>query len=79
MIEWARVQTILGVLDRVRPILRADGMDVQLLDVHDNNARIRVTGLCAGCASAQLTMQVGLEEAIRREISDFGELQLVFE
>ncbi len=79
MIEWARVQAILAVVDRIRPVLQADGMNVELLDVQDKNARIRLTGLCARCGSARLTLQSGLEEALQREIRDFGELQLVFE
>jgi Fe-S cluster biogenesis protein NfuA len=79
MVEWARVQAILGVLDRIRPTLRADGVDVELLEVQNNNARIRLTGLCATCVSSRLTMQSGLEEVLRAEIRDFGELQLVFE
>ena len=79
MDEWARVQAILSVLDRIRPILRADGVDIELLDVVENSARVRLTGLCATCVSARLTMQTGLEEVLRAEIRDFGELQLVFE
>jgi Fe-S cluster biogenesis protein NfuA len=79
MIEWARVEAILGVLDRVRPILNADGVNVELVDVQGNSARIRMTGLCARCASGWLTMQAGLEEALRHQIPDFGELQLVFD
>ena len=79
MAEWSRVEAILGVLDRIRPILRADGMEVELMDVQDNNALIRLTGICPKCASGRLTMQTGLEEALRVAIRDFGELQLVFE
>jgi Fe-S cluster biogenesis protein NfuA len=79
MIEWVRVQALLAVLDRIRPILQADGMNVELLDVQDKNARIRLTGLCARCGSAGLMLQSGLEEALRQEIRDFGELQLVYE
>ena len=79
MVEWIRVQAILCVLDRARPILQADGADVELLEVRDTSARIRLTGLCATCASARLNIQTGLEDALRAEIRDFGELQLVFE
>jgi Fe-S cluster biogenesis protein NfuA len=79
MIEWARVQAILALLDRIRPLLQADGISVELLDVQDRNARIRLTGLCDRCASASLTMQTGLEEMLRGEIRDFGELELVVE
>ena len=79
MVEWSRVEAILGVLDRIRPILQADGIEVELLDVQENNARIRLTGLCPRCASGRLSMQTGLEEALRAAVRDFGELQLVFE
>ena len=79
MIESARVQAIQAVLDRIRPILKVDGMSVELLDAQGKNARIRLTGLCARCSSAPLMFQSGLEEELRREIRDFGELQLVFE
>jgi Fe-S cluster biogenesis protein NfuA len=79
MREWARVQDILRLLDRIRPILRADGVDVELLEIENNNARIRLTGLSPTCVSAPLWMQAGLEELLRAEIRDFGELQLVFE
>jgi Fe-S cluster biogenesis protein NfuA len=79
MMEWTRVEAILNVLDRIRPILQADGVNVELIDVQDNNARVRLTGLNTGCAGAPLMLQAGLEEALRQEIRDFGELQLVYE
>jgi Fe-S cluster biogenesis protein NfuA len=79
MAEWSRVEAILGVLDRIRPILRADGIEVELLEVQENNARIRLTGICPRCASGRLSMQTGLEEALRAAIRDFGELQLLFD
>ena len=31
------------------------------------------------CAGAPLNLQAGLEEALRQEVRDFGELQLVYE
>lgn len=79
MMEWARIEAILSVLDRIRPLLQADGVNVELIEVQDNNARVRLTGLNAGCAGAPLMLQAGLEEALRQEIRDFGELRLVYE
>jgi Fe-S cluster biogenesis protein NfuA len=52
---------------------------VELLEVNANNARVRLTGLCASCVSARLTMQAGLEGVLRQEMKDFGELQFVYE
>lgn len=74
MVSRERVQ---GVLDRVRPFLQADGGDIELLTVNGNSADVRLTGMCAGCPSAHMTLHVGVESAIREEITEFETLRLV--
>ena len=74
MVSRERVQ---GVLDRVRPFLQADGGDIELVDVQGNSAHVRLTGMCAGCPSAHMTLHVGVEAAIREEIPEFETLRLV--
>jgi len=74
MVSMERVQS---VLDRVRPFLQADGGDIELLAVHGNSADVRLTGMCAGCPSAHMTLHVGVETAIREEIPEFETLRLV--
>lgn len=74
MVTRERVE---AVLERVRPFLRADGGDVELLDVQGNSARVRLTGMCAGCPSAHMTLYMGIEMALREEIREFEELQVV--
>jgi len=74
MVSRDRVQ---GVLDRVRPFLQADGGDIELLTVNGNSADVRLTGMCAGCPSAHMTLHVGVESAIREEIPEFETLRLV--
>ncbi len=74
MVSRERVQ---GVLDRVRPFLQADGGDIELITVSGNSADVRLTGMCAGCPSAHMTLHVGVESAIREEIPEFGTLRLV--
>ena len=74
MIAKERIQT---VLDRVRPFLQADGGDIELVSVTGNSADVRLTGLCAGCPSAHMTLHVGVEMAIREEIPEFEALRLV--
>jgi Fe-S cluster biogenesis protein NfuA len=65
------------VLDRVRPHLIADGGNVELVDVVGSDARVRLTGVCAGCPSSQLTLFLGLEAALRAGIAGFGRLEVV--
>ena len=66
-----------NVLNRVRPFLQADGGDIELLVVNGNSADVRLTGMCAGCPSAHMTLTVGVEAAIREEIPEFEMLRLV--
>lgn len=73
MIAKDRVE---AVLDRVRPFLRADGGDIELVAVEGNSASVRLTGMCAGCPSAHMTLHVGIETALREEIPEFDTLQV---
>jgi len=74
MVSRERVE---AVLERVRPFLQADGGDIELLEVQGNSAKVRLTGMCAGCPSAHMTLYMGVEMALREEIRDFEELQVV--
>jgi Fe-S cluster biogenesis protein NfuA len=74
MISRERVES---VLNRVRPFLQADGGDIELMTVNGNSAEVRLTGMCAGCPSAHMTLTVGVESAIREEIPEFETLRLV--
>jgi Fe-S cluster biogenesis protein NfuA len=65
------------VLDRVRPLLQADGGDIELLNVVDRKAYVRLSGKCAGCPSAHLTLHIGVEMAIREAVPEFEELVVV--
>jgi Fe-S cluster biogenesis protein NfuA len=74
MLSRDRVES---VLSRIRPMLQADGGDIELVDVQGNIARVRLTGMCSGCPSAHMTLYMGVEMALRDEISEFEELQIV--
>ena len=65
-----------GVLERVRPFLQADGGDIELLDIDGNSADVRLTGMCAGCPSAHMTLYLGVETALREEMPEFETLRL---
>ena len=66
-----RVETVLA---RVRPLLQADGGDICLVDVIGTKARVRLSGKCAGCPSAAITLHLGVEMAIKEEVPEFSEL-----
>jgi Fe-S cluster biogenesis protein NfuA len=74
MISKERIE---AVLDRVRPFMQADGGDIELIDVTGNSAEVKLTGMCAGCPSAHMTLYLGVETALREEIPEFETLRLV--
>lgn len=74
MIARERIES---VLNRIRPALRSDGGDIELIDVFGNSASVRLTGMCARCPSGYLTLHAGVERALRREIGEFEELRVV--
>jgi len=49
----------------IRPAMRADGGDVELVAVHGGVVSIRLKGACLCCPSAGLTLKLGIERTIR--------------
>ena len=60
------ITTIEAILDRIRPALRADGGDLELVELAGWTAHVRLTGACAGCPTSHLTLHIGVESALRR-------------
>jgi Fe-S cluster biogenesis protein NfuA len=66
-----KVQT---VLDNIRPSLRADGGDVELVDVKDGIVSVKLKGACAGCPMSTMTLKNGIERILKQELSDIKEV-----
>ena len=67
-------EQVSAIIERVRPFIQSDGGDIELVDVMDNKARVRMSGSCVGCPSAAMTLYMGLEQALKDEIPGFEEL-----
>ncbi len=52
---------ILEALDALRPMLQADGGDLEFVDYFNRVVSVRLTGACEGCPHANLTIQNGVE------------------
>lgn len=52
-------------LEEVRPALRRDGGDVELVEIDGATVRLRLTGACRGCPMAPATLVDFVEERIR--------------
>ena len=66
-----------AALAKVRPMLLADGGDVQLVDVTDGVVKVKLTGACGGCPMATMTLKGGIERALKEEVPDVKEVVAV--
>ena len=63
-------ERVTATLDMIRPSLQADGGDVELVDVVDGVVRVRLKGACHGCPMAAMTLQMGIERILRKEVPE---------
>jgi NFU1 iron-sulfur cluster scaffold homolog, mitochondrial len=66
----SRIET---VLDKIRPALVADGGNIELVDIIEKDARLRMVGACGTCPSSLMTMKMGVERALLAEVPDLVE------
>jgi Fe-S cluster biogenesis protein NfuA len=62
------------VLDTIRPALMADGGNVELVDVQDGIVKLRLQGACAGCPMSQMTLRMGIERELRKQLPDIQQV-----
>lgn len=72
-------QRIEAVLDQhIRPGLRADGGDVELVGIDaDHIVQVRMQGACQGCPSATMTLTMGIESTLKAHVPEIRFLEAV--
>jgi Fe-S cluster biogenesis protein NfuA len=74
MIEESKtefLERINATLDDVRPFLKVDGGNVEVVDVTDDNiVHVRWLGNCETCSMSAMTMKAGIEQAIRTKMPE---------
>jgi Fe-S cluster biogenesis protein NfuA len=63
------------VINQIRPNLQADGGDVELVEVtEDGIVKVRLMGACRGCPMSQMTLKMGIEKFLKKEIPEVREV-----
>ena len=66
------------VLNRLRPRLRMDGGEVELLEITmDKVVKIKLLGACHGCPMSSITLKMAIEQAIRDAFPDIKSVEAV--
>ena len=78
MKDSATISKIEHALEQVRPFLKADGGDISLVEVtNDNIVRVKLHGACQGCSISHITMKAGVEEAIKNAVPEITKVEAV--
>jgi Fe-S cluster biogenesis protein NfuA len=65
-------------LEKIRPSLQADGGGVELVGVTgDGVVKVKLTGACAGCPMATMTLAMGIERAVKQEVPEVKRVEAV--
>ncbi len=76
MIEEIK-ERVAKAIEEVRPNLQADGGDVELVDVEDGVAKVRLKGACAGCPMSTMTVKWGVENFLKRKVPEITKVETV--
>jgi Fe-S cluster biogenesis protein NfuA len=73
--ETIMKEQVQKAIDTIRPSLQADGGDVELVDVSaDGIVKVKLTGACSGCPMSQMTLKMGIEKIIKKEVPEVKEV-----
>lgn len=65
-------------IEEVRPHLQADGGDIELIDVtEDNVVKVRLQGACVGCPMRQMTLTHGITQFLKRKVPEIKNVEAV--
>ena len=66
-------------LEKVRPLLMRDGGNVELVEVDEKTktVKVRMTGHCAGCPMAAMTLQQGIMRVIKEEVPEIENIEAI--
>lgn len=71
-------ERVLKALETIRPYLKADGGDVELVKVTPEGiVEVKLTGACSDCPMSQMTLRAGVERALIKEVPGIRRVEAV--
>ncbi len=71
-------EAVEAALNKVRPMLQADGGDVELVEItEDGVVKVRLQGACGACPMSQMTLKMGIERYLKKEVPEVKAVEAV--
>ncbi len=64
-------------LNKIRPMLQADGGDIELVDVVGKTVKVKLKGACGCCPMSQMTLQMGVQRAVKEAVPEIENVESV--
>ena len=64
-------------LEKIKPMLQADGGDVELVEIDNGTVKVRLKGACSGCPMSQMTLKNGIERFLKKEVPEVEAVESV--
>ena len=77
MIDPLATRVANALAAHVGPALEMDGTRLEVLDVTDGVARIRLNGVCGNCPSSIMLVVHGIEEELRKHVPEINYVEAV--
>jgi Fe-S cluster biogenesis protein NfuA len=67
-----------AVIEEIRPFLKADGGDVEIVEIaEDGTVKVRLTGACGHCPMSTMTLKMGIEKRLKERVPEVKEVVAV--
>ena len=74
------IEKINIALEQIRPFLKDDGGDIELIELTDDKVvKVKFLGACKSCSMSPMTLKGGVEEAIKKVLPEIKEVITVEE
>lgn len=71
-------ERVQSVINEIRPMLQADGGDIELVDVQaDGLVKVQLKGACHGCPGAMYTLKNGVEQRLKQMVPEVTSVEAV--
>lgn len=77
MPDEVKTRVAAALAAHVGPALEMDGTRLEVLDVADGVARIRLNGVCGNCPSSIMLVVNGIEEELRKHVPEIHYVEAV--
>ncbi len=64
-------------IEEIRPNLQADGGDIELVNVENGVAKVKLKGACAGCPMSTMTVKWGVENFLKKRVPEVTKVETV--